>query len=69
MGDIPCQWTREGFIMRWFDRVKEGKTYELSYSETEEEHILIFSHRRYKNWEAFKNSYYSAMKNRKSNNL
>jgi hypothetical protein len=61
--------TREEFIDRWFERVKGGASYLDAYEDTEKEHMEIFQHNRYKNFDSFLNSYYSAMRNRKSNNL
>lgn len=59
---IPCQWTREGFIMRFEERRKTAKTNEEAYGETEKEHINLFGRNRYKNLESFKRSYYEVLK-------
>ena len=55
--------------MRWFEHVKKGMTYREAYEATDKEHFEKFGIVRYKNFESFQFSYYSAMKNRKTNKI
>jgi citrate synthase len=54
MAYIPSQWTTEGFMQRYEELVKESRTYFDAYTNAEREHINLFGHPRYKNYDSFR---------------
>ncbi len=50
------EWTVRGFNQRFDEFVKDGNNYVQSYIKTEEEHVELFGHIRFKNYESFRSS-------------
>ena len=53
----PARWTPEHFYLRFDDVLKENPDlpYPFIYEKVEQEHIDLFSHPRFKNYDSFRN--------------